>query len=257
MKNARNKFIIPLILVMFFLFAINSFHTYVGMEGLAFWGYPYVSSFGGDVDKVVDLRSYRCPLFIAPDEIKQVGITVVNKTNKTQTVYVQIVISQPTADHGAVQEEEKVILQSGESQKIAWKINSQNIVNQMYILSRSFVGSQPLFVSQKTVSCHPIVLNVAGVPSSVIGIGFLILPSVAMIVLAVLYNQNDPVAKHHKKPRSSLIYLVLCSMIMTFGSFIGSWLIGLLMIIFILLGLLAFMQTDSMKNQMDSHPSGF
>lgn len=242
MKPGIRRLLIALIVAMSLLFAFNALHTYVAMEGLAFWGYPYISSFVPDADKGLNLKKYQCPLFIANSESKQVGVSLTNTTDQVMTSYVQTVFTSPQSQYGVQYETETITLQGGETQQAVWEINESNIVNGKFVLARSFVSSQPAYVSNRSVPCHSIVLNLFGLPSTVVGFGILGLIGLATMLLAVLFIISDPYTKIHGRPRSSLLYLLAALAIMTIATLIGSWLLGFLMIILILLGFLAFLQ---------------
>jgi hypothetical protein len=243
MNRGTRRLCISMILVMSLLFAYNSLHAYVGMEGLAFWGYPYISSFSQDADKGINFKKYRCPLFIATGESKQVGVSLTNTTGKTLTAYVQTVFSNPSIEYGVQHEVETIALQAGETKQATWRIDQRNIVNGSFVLTRSFVSWQPVYVSNRSVSCHSLVLNFFGVPSNLLGVGIFVLLGLATVALAALFIHYEPFTKQHNRPRSTLIYLLVALAVMTIGSLIGSWLLGFLMFILILLGLLAFLQT--------------
>ncbi|MGB4594338.1 MAG: hypothetical protein WBI14_00340 [Anaerolineaceae bacterium] len=243
--NPRTRrILIALIVAMALLFAFNILHTYVAMEGLAFWGYPYVSSFNEDKDFGIKMKNYHCPLFIANGETKLVGVALTNTTDQDLTAYVQTVISSPNSQNGLVHAVEAVKVKAAATQHLTWKISEANIVNGKYVLARSFISWQPVYVSTRSISCHPLVLNFLGLPSNMVGFGLFMLLGLGTVALSVLFITHDPFTIKYHRPRSSLIYLLGALVIMTVGSLMGSWLIQFLMIILILLGFFAFLQVD-------------
>jgi len=242
LKPGTRRILIALIVVTTLLFAYNALHTYVAMEGLAFWGYPYISSFVADADKGIKMKKYQCPLFIGPGESKQVGVSLKNTTDKVVDAYLQTVLTNPGVEYGIQHETKTITIQVGETRFVTWKIDQSNIVKGRFVLTRSFVSWQPQFVSNRSLSCHPLVVNLFGLPSNLVGIGLFVLLGFLTIVFAALFVRRDSFYKHHQRPRSSLVYLLVALTFMTIGSLVGSWLISFLTIVLIILGFLAFWQ---------------
>ena len=80
MKPGIRVLLIALIVVMALLFAYNAVQTYVAMESLAFWGYPYVRPLGDDINLGIEMEKLQCPRFIRPGESKRVGVSLTNTT---------------------------------------------------------------------------------------------------------------------------------------------------------------------------------
>jgi len=244
MKPGTRRILVTLIVFMTLLFAYNALHTYIAMEGLAFWGYPYISAFNDDADDGLRSKSYQCPRFIADWETKRVGVSITNTSDQVLTAYAQIVLSNPSVEYGVQHETGEVSLSAGETKQITWKIDGSNIRNGIFVSTRAFVSWQPAYVSNRSLSCNLLALNILDLPSNVVGFGLFILLGLATAILALSFISADPFTKRYGKPRSSVTYLLVALGIMTVGSLTGSWLLGFLMIIFILLGLLAFLQVE-------------
>ena len=241
--KARNL-LLALAMVMILLFAFNLLHLYVGLEGMAFWGYPYVSSFFQDPDNPIKMKKSACPIFIGPHETKQVGVSLTNTSTLRKVAYFQTVVSSPNSEYEMSYSLEEVSLLPGQTRNVTFNINKSNFVRDLYVVSRSFVSWQPVFVSTISIACHPVVLDFFGFPSDAIGYGIFALLILITAILAILFVKEDPFLKRFNRPRSSLIYLLSALTIMTIGSFIGSWLLSFIMVILIVLGFLAFWQVD-------------
>jgi len=238
------KLLITLAVVMVLLFALNVLHLYVGLESMAFWGYPYVSSFFQDPDNPIKMEKTTCPVFIGPNETKQVGVSLTNTSTQPKVAYFQTVISSPGSEYDTAYLLEEVSLLPQETQNITFDINESNFVRNRYVLSRSFVSWQLVFVSTRSITCHPVVMNFLGLPSDVVGYGIFALLIIITALMAILFVKNDPLFKRNNRPRSSIVYLLSATILMTIGSLTGSWLISFLMVNLIILGFLAFWQVD-------------
>ena len=126
---------------------------------------------------------------------------------------------------------------------MTWEVNERYIANNLYVMVRFFVSREALYSPARSIHCHLVVMNFFGLPSETAGYGLFAVLGLATIILAVLFILNDPFTKNNRRPRTSLIYMLAALAIMTAGSLVGSWLIGLVMIIFILLGLVIFIQS--------------
>lgn len=246
MKPGTRRLLISLIVVMALLFSLNALHTHIAMESLAFWGYPYVRPLGDDLDIGVEMEKFQCPRFIARGESKRVGVSLTNTTDHELNPNVQTILSYPNSRYGILYADEMVTLQAGETKPMTWEVNDRYIVNGLYVMVRFFVSREALYSPARSVHCHLLVMNLFGLPSETVGFGLFVVLGLATLVLAALFILNDPFTKYYRQPRTSLVFMLVALAIMTFGSLIGSWLIGLLMIILIVLGLFIFLQVGYM-----------
>lgn len=243
MKPGIRALLIALIVVMVVLFGYNAIQTYVAMESLAFWGYPYVRPLGDDLDIGIEMEKFQCPRFIRPGESKRIGVSLTNTTDQELSPDIQTVLSYPNSQYGILYAQELLTLKAGETKPITWEVNDRYIANNLYVMVRFFVSREALYSPARSIHCHLVVMNLFGLPSETVGYGLFVVLGLATLILAALFIFNDPFTKYNRRPRTSLIYMLAALTIMTFGSLLGSWLIGLLMIIFILLGLVIFMQS--------------
>ena len=77
-----------------------------------------------------------------------------------------------------------------------------------------------------------------------VGYGIFALLTLTTVLLAIYFRKYDPFTIERHRTRSSLVYLLVTLIIMTIGCLTGSLLLGFSMIIFIILGFLAFWQHD-------------
>ena len=236
LSSESQKYLVALSLVMLILFALNVFQLYVGLESLAFWGYPHVSSFFEDSNNPIRMKKSTCPVFIGPDETKQVVVTITNTSTLSEVAYFQTVITSPDSEYDSKYLLEQVSLLPHETRIISFNLNKSNFVRNRYVLSRSFVSWQPVYVSTRSIACHSVVIDFFGLPSDVIGYGTFSLLIAISTLLAVLFLKSDPLFKRNNRPRSSYVFLLSAITLMTIGSLIGSWLISFIMFVLIVLG---------------------
>lgn len=244
LSSKARRILIALAVVIILLFALNLLHLYVGLEGMAFWGYPYVSSFFQDPDNPIKMKKITCPIFIGPNETKQVSISLTNTSTVPKVAYFQSVVSSPGSKYDAGYLLEEVSLLPHETRNVTFDINESNFVRNRYVVSRSFVSWQPVYVSNRSIACHPVVIDFFGLPSGVVGYGIFTLLILITALMAILFFKNDPFFNWYKRPRSSFIYLLSALTLMTIGSLTGNWLISFLMLVMIILGFLAFWQVN-------------
>jgi len=233
-----------LIISMVLLFALNLLHTFVNLEGFGFWGYPYISSFIEDNDNPIKMKKSKCSPFISLDETKLVEISLTNTDEKDQTAFFQSVLSNPNLPYGLDHITEEVPLLAGETKVVSIEVSAANIVENRQVFVRSFVSWQPVFVSHRSIECHSVVIPLSNINSDIVGYGIFALLTLTTVILAILFRKHDPFTIQRHRTRSSLIYLLGTLIIMTIGSLTGSLLLGFSMIVFIVLGLLAFWQHD-------------
>ena len=242
-QKSRNL-LLALIAVMVLLFALNLVHTYVGLERFAFWGYPYVRSFIEDHDNPIKMKKSGCSPFFAPGEAKEIKISLTNSDDRQVTAYLQTVVSNPGLQYGAELLTSEVPLEAGETQVVSLGIDDSNIADGRFILSRSFVSWQPVYVSNRSIACHSVVIPIKGISSDIVGYGLFAILIISTITLAVLFRNNDPFTIRTKRTRSSLTYVLVVMLVMTIGSLTGSLVLSFAMIVLLILGFLAFWQVN-------------
>lgn len=244
LSSKARKLLTALIISMVLLFSLNLLHTYVSLEGLSFWGYPYISSFIEDSDNPIKMKKSNCSPFISLDETKLVKISLTNTDDKDLTAFFQSVLSNPDLPYGMDHITEDVPLLAGETKVVSIEVSAANIVENRQVLVRSFVSWQPVFVSHRSIECHSVVIPFSKINSDIVGHGIFALLTLTTVILAVYFRKYDPFTIKRHRTRSSLVYLLVALIIMTIGSLTGSLLLGFSMIIFIILGFLAFWQHD-------------
>ncbi|NLB70722.1 MAG: hypothetical protein GX797_01780 [Chloroflexi bacterium] len=233
-----------LIAAMILLLALNVVQSYAGLEGFSFWGYPYVRSFFEDPDNPIKMKKISCPPFIGLDESKLVSVSLTNTADRNVNAFFQAVVSSPDSEYGAVHIIREVPLQRGETRIETVEINSSNIVDNKYILLRSFMSWQPVYVSSRSIACQSVVIPFRNINSNLVGYGIYVLLTSATILLAILYRKHDPLVIRTGRSRSSLVYIVVVLLLMTIGNLTGTWILSFSMIVMIVLGFLAFWQVD-------------
>ena len=202
------------------LFAYNAVQTYVAMESLAFWGYPYVRPLGDDIDLGIEMEKLQCPRFIRPGESKRVGVSLTNTTEHALAPDIQTVLSYPNSRYGILYSDELITLQAGETKPMTWEVNERYIANNLYVMVRFFVSREALYSPARSIHCYLVVMNLFGLPSETAGYGLFAVLGLATIILAVLFIMNDPFTKNNRRPRTSLIYMLAALAIMTAGSLV-------------------------------------
>jgi hypothetical protein len=190
------------------------------------------------------MKKSTCPVFIGPNETKQVGVSLTNTSTLPKVAYFQAVVSSPDSEYNMAYLLKEVSLLPRETRNIAFDINESNFVRNRYVVSRSFVSWQPVYVSTRSIACHAVVMDFFGFPSDAIGYGIFALLIMLTAFLAILFVKNDPLFKRYNRPRSSFVYLLSAITLMTIGSLTGNWLISFFMVNLIVLGFLAFWQVD-------------
>ena len=242
-QKTRNLFL-ALVVVMLLLFALNLVHTIIGLEGFSFWGYPYIRSYIADPDNPIKMKKSGCSPFFAPGETKEIKISLTNRDNRQVTAFLQTVVSNPGLQYGVELLTFEVPLEAGETQVVSVEIDASNIANGRSVLSRSFVSWQPVYVSNRSIACHSVVIPFRGVSSDFVGYGLFAILVISTITLTVLFRKNDPFTIRTRRTRSSLTYVVVVLLMMSFGSLTGSLVLNFAMIVLLLLGFLAFWQVD-------------
>ena len=172
------------------------------------------------------LGGFHCPLLMTATETSTISLKVSNSTDNHITPSIRTQISTPVLPKESV---ENLRLAPGESTQLSWSVGPENIDLQRFIFAKTLLYSAFPVPSQET-TCGIFILNVPGT-------GKVILPLLIALSLAGLgwglYEMNRLRFSYAwlRQRRGSLAFLALMILLGWLLSFVGGWMLPLLVLV--------------------------
>lgn len=195
--------------------------TWADMES-AFYGFPRLAEAG--------LRGLTCPVLMTRDDTATVSLKLSNPTDDRISPVVKTMISTALVPEDFI---ENVELAPGESKRLEWRVDSDNVDLDSFIFAKVLMYSAYPLPSQET-SCGIFILDLPGS-------GRLLLPLfVAISVLGMgwgLYGMNRFNAGNDwiSKNLRALVFLSVMLVLGFVISFMGGWIPSILLLAVVLL----------------------
>jgi len=222
--------------------SFNSLSLWANLEGQSFWGYPEAMAYDSSLTREARLSGVRCPILLTPGETGSVTIDVRNPNDYPIKAWVSTHISMPGMFENMARDLTSAALAPGERSTLRWVVSEENVIRNRMILVRAFLRLTDRHPPSRTSHCGIVVLDLWGLPSSVV----MILALVGGHLLQAfgiwsLWQGRMKMGKKDDFLRNILIALSIFSIIMTMGSLLHSWVIGLIsLLLALLLGFTAF-----------------
>lgn len=216
--------------------AFNSLVLYANLEGQSFWGYPESIAYDSSLTREARISRVKCPVLLTPGESKTVKLTVRNPNDFPIEAWVSTHISMPDMFESMVRDLTSVPLAPGEKSTLSWEINEDNIIRNRIILTRAFLRLTDRHPPSRTSHCGIVVLDLWGLPSSVVMILALFVGHLVQAFgIWSLWQGRLKIGKRDNFLRNILIALSIFSIMMTIGSLLHSWVFSLMGLLLTLL----------------------
>jgi hypothetical protein len=172
------------------------------------------------------LGGVQCPILMTPAETGTISLRVSNRTDNPISPSIRTQISTPALPEESV---ENLRLAPGESKRLSWSVGAENIDLQRFIFAKVLLFSAFPVPSQET-TCGIFIINLPGT-------GKVILPILIALSLAGtgwgLYTMNALRLSHEwlRKRIGSLAFLALMNVLGLLLSFMGGWILPLLVLV--------------------------
>jgi hypothetical protein len=184
------------------------------------------------------LGGFQCPLLMTPSETGTISLRVSNRTENPISPSIRTQISTPALPEEAL---ENLRLAPGEWTRLSWSVGPENIDLQRFIFAKVLLFSAFPVPSQET-TCGIFIINLPGT-------GKVILPVLIVLSLAGmgwgLYTMNALRLSHEwlRKRIGSLAFLALMVLLGLVLSFMGGWVLPLLVLVVALLVMIILLGT--------------
>jgi hypothetical protein len=189
------------------------------------WAYleaDFYFGFAGKPDK--KLTSLRCPLLMTSGETGRVSARLTNTTNKDLAPIIRTEFSE---NNFIAIDEKPYQLAAGETRRLSWNVNSDNLAFGHLVLARVHVANTYTLPSYGN-ACGTVMLDVPGVTGSQLFIIWLAFVLAAMTLGWILWLAgNRPILSEAiSVTRAMVLFTVATLLGLAFG-IIGEWLGGL------------------------------
>ncbi len=145
-KNKKNIKVLPVIVyIVLFLLSISliSIHASKGMHISSFWKreLPFITM-DSSIINGVEIDSFKCPMFMDPEEGTVVTMTIKNKADVRETAGVTFLASKTRVNFKQVVTTQKLYLEPGNKETLTWKVNNRHVVDGKASV-RVFLGITP------------------------------------------------------------------------------------------------------------------
>jgi len=225
---------------------INTNHQKLGrllfslgaLIGLFFTGFATWADFEAYMFDVAfysdaSLPTLRCPIIISPKETGTIHASVTNTTENNLTRRIRVHVGHELV---VLMREESVILNlaPGETQKLEWKINSEDVVWERLILARVYLyRSYPL--PSRSSACGVIVTNVLGLPGARIVVLVIAASFLSMIAGILVRKNRDRLSPRTKRrffeaelSMQALAVIIIAGILTTL---LGLWIAGAILVV--------------------------
>lgn len=208
----------------YFILYLTGVIAGLGLILIATWGDLEAAFYGFDRVGGLRLSSLSCPILMSDSETSSFTIKINNSLERNLSPSVKVDISAPIAP---ISSNESVLLLPGESKKLEWQIGPENIDLGRFIFARVWTYAaypQPDRESTCGVVIHPLPINGSILTSilvvlSLFGTGF---------GLYGLKQSGSLEGSGMKTSRYNLVTIIM--LVGLINSFIGIWLIGVLVL---------------------------
>jgi hypothetical protein len=243
----KNIHILVISIIIYFLgfassMAFNSLSLWANLEGQSFWGYPEALAYDSSLTREARLYGVRCPMLLTPGETGSVTIDVRNPNDYPIEAWVSTHISMPGMFESMARDLTSVSLAPGERSTLRWEVSEENVIRNRIILVRAFLRLTDRHPPSRTSHCGIVALDLWGLPSNVVMILALVGGHLVQAVgIWSLWQGRMKIGKKDNFLRNILIALSIFSILMTMGSLLHSWVIGLMgLLLALLLAFTAF-----------------
>jgi hypothetical protein len=184
------------------------------------------------------LGGFHCPILMTATETSTISLKISNPTDKPITPSIRTQISTPTLLEESL---ENLRLAPGESTQLRWSVGPGNIDLRRFIFAKTLLYSSFPLPSQET-TCGIFILNLPGT-------GKVILPFLIALSLAGLgwglYQMNRLRVSYAwlRQRRGSLAFLALMVLLGLTLSFVGGWVLPLLLLVVTFLAIIILLGT--------------
>lgn len=221
-----NKFIYTIGTLLFTLGLLIGFI----LLGAMVWGDLEASLFSSAMDGEKTLTTLRCPVFISPYEEKVITAKLKNPTDRDWERYTRAFISEGFIT--LIREIKKSVpIPAGGSETVAWEIYPEDAAFNRIVFFRVYVHAKYPYPSLDG-SCGIMMLDLWGLTGTQILIlmiiGFLGMCAAGAALWKINTNRSS---RNNSNQNNSLLALAVFLLIGMVISYMGSWVIGLLLLV--------------------------
>jgi len=216
----------------YFLFFIGALAGLL-FNAMATWADFEASNFDVSLYSDTTLPSLRCPVMISPQETGTIRASFSNPTERKLTRRIRVQVSQKLV---TMMEEQFVALTlaPGETKKLAWPVDRENVVWDRLILARVYQQRNTPLPSRSS-ACGVVVADMFGLPGNWIS-ALAITVSLLFMLTGILLRENT----NHPGPftirrlfdgelsMKALIVILTAGML---NALLGQWMLGAILVV--------------------------
>lgn len=243
-KSTKLIALLLMIACFFGLLAFNSVVLFYNMEAMGFYGMGSLGNFDPSISSDAAISKMYCPRFIGEGEIKKAWIEVKNTGDEPIKPFIQAMLSYPGVWQKYLTSGDNYPIEPGETAIREWGVNERYMVDGNYVLVRFFVHKSPAYPASLTQACKILRFSFLGLPSELGGNFTFALLNIGFVLSAVWFTSQDDYWLKRKRPRTTILYLIATSALMSIATLSNTWVLGLIGFILIVMGLLLFFQQN-------------